>query len=62
MFCNKNSKLAKLIIKYKCGIVIDYEDDQKLNFKKLMAFTMKLKSKIIIIPKTLKNFLKSILI
>lgn len=44
-FCNKNSKLAKLIIKYKCGIVIDYEDDQKLNFKKLVAFYNEIKIK-----------------
>ena len=61
-FCNKSSKLGKLIDKYKCGIVIDYDDDLKANIKKIKSFVSTLKIKIIFIIKIQKNFLKNYLI
>ena len=44
-FCNKQSKLANLINEYRCGIVIDYEDDLNLNLTKINSFVKKLNQK-----------------
>ena len=44
-FCNKQSKLANLINEYRCGIVIDYEDDLNLNLTKINSFCKKIESK-----------------
>lgn len=44
-FCDKNSKLGKLIYQYKCGIVIDYDDDKKINLEKIEFFCKKIKNK-----------------
>ena len=44
-FCNKKSKLATLVNEYKCGIVIDYEDDLKINLKKINSFCKNIKLK-----------------
>lgn len=42
-FANKKSELSEIIIKNKCGCVIDLNDEQEVNFKKLSKFIENLK-------------------